>query len=58
MQLEHQIESISNNGAKLAVMLISLDQVQINHLLKIGNFALLNIVDTNKGVLTDTKHLA
>ena len=36
----------------------SQDQVQINHLLKICNFALLNIVDTNKGVLTDTKHLA
>ena len=58
MQLEHQIESISNNGAKLAVMLISLDQVQINHLLKIGNFAFLYIVDTDIGVLTHAEHLS
>ena len=39
-------------------MAISQDQVQINDLLKIGNFALFNIIDTNKGVLTHAKHLA
>ena len=39
-------------------MVTSQDQVQINDLLKIGNFALLNIVDTNKGVLTHAEHLA